>query len=96
MKPAVQIDFVDAKAEARVIANFVKPRRPQPADAPAMAQRIDSRLTYNVLDRVEQQIIAGDGVGQNLTGILNTTGIGSIVYDAAVRPPSSPCRASSL
>src|SRR4051794_18378247 len=33
--------------------------------------------------RLEDQVIAGNGTGQNLRGILNTTGVASVAYDAA-------------
>jgi HK97 family phage major capsid protein len=35
-----------------------------------------------VLRRIENQILSGDGTGQNLRGILNTTGIASIAFNA--------------
>src|SRR4051794_24546 len=36
--------------------------------------------------RLEDQVFAGNGTGQNLRGILNTTGVASVAYDAAELP----------
>jgi HK97 family phage major capsid protein len=40
-------------------------------------------LTYGVLRRVESQIVNGDGTGENLTGVLNTSGIATVAFASA-------------
>jgi HK97 family phage major capsid protein len=41
---------------------------------------LNTRLIYGVFRRVENQILAGDGTGQNLLGILNTSGIADVAF----------------
>ncbi|MGH9248312.1 MAG: phage major capsid protein [Acidimicrobiales bacterium] len=47
------------------------------ADQGQLRGLIDSRLMYGVGKRVDTQMVSGDGVGENMRGILNTAGIGS-------------------
>src|SRR5690606_40251000 len=42
---------------------------------------IEGQLANGVERRLEAQVVAGDGDGQNLTGILETDGIGTISRD---------------
>lgn len=44
---------------------------------------IDGRLLSSVRRRVDRQVISGDSAAPNLTGILNVTGVGTVVYDAS-------------
>lgn len=39
---------------------------------------LQSRLVYKIQRRIGQQILIGDGGGQNLSGLLNQTGIGAV------------------
>lgn len=82
VKPAITEEFEDEEAIAKTIANFVKAKKQQLADAPILETIIRNRLAYRVLRRLENQIVSGNGVGENLTGILNTAGIASIAFDA--------------
>lgn len=43
---------------------------------------IDNRLLSSVRRRVDRQVVSGDGVAPNLTGIKNVPGVGTVVYDA--------------
>jgi HK97 family phage major capsid protein len=82
IKPTGDLQLVDATVEAKTIAHWVKIPRQQLADVPALATVTQSRLTYGVMRRLENQIVAGDGQGENLLGILNTSGVGSIAFAA--------------
>jgi HK97 family phage major capsid protein len=77
-------EFEEAVAPARTIAVWIKQRRQVLADVPELASVLSSRLQYKVQRRLEQQILIGDGVGQNLLGLLNQTGIGSVGPDPAI------------
>lgn len=68
----------------RTIAHWVKALRQILADVAGLDAAIRSRLIYGVLRRVESQVLAGDGTGENLRGILATTGIGATTFDAGV------------
>lgn len=81
-KPPLTANFEDATVVAQTIPAWVKVPRQQLADVPMLQQTLQGRLMYAVMRRVEDQIVAGDGIGQNLRGILNTTGIGVVAFDA--------------
>jgi hypothetical protein len=83
IKPAHTVDYDDAEAVARTIAHHTKLRKQQLADTPALEGAIRNRLAYGVLRRLEAQILSGDGIGENLRGILNTTGIATVPFSAA-------------
>jgi HK97 family phage major capsid protein len=78
--PAADVDFEDAEVNARTISSFFKASRQSLADVPQLLTSLNTRLIYGVFRRVENQILAGDGTGQNLLGILNTTGIADVAY----------------
>lgn len=83
VKPQAEADFVDKEAVAKTVAHWVKGKRQQLADVPALQQTVERRLTYGVLRRVESQVLAGDGNGENLSGILDQAGIGGVPFVSA-------------
>lgn len=83
IKPEHHVDYPDAEAIAKTVAHWEKVRKQQLADAPQLEGAVRNRLAYGVMRRLEGQVLAGDGLGENLRGILNTTGIADIAYDAA-------------
>jgi HK97 family phage major capsid protein len=82
VKPELGIEFTDASAPVRTIAGFQKVTRQAMSDVPYIAGLLNQQLPYAVRVRIENQIINGDGQGQNIKGILNTTGIVSETADA--------------
>lgn len=82
LKPTGDIGLTDGEAPIRTVAHFIKSPRQILADVPGLSQVLQNRLTYAVLRRLESQIVNGDGTGQNLRGILNTSGIGAVAYSA--------------
>lgn len=81
-KPEAGVTYTDAESIARVIAGWMKLPKPALSDVPALRGIIDQRLRYIVLRRLEAQIINGNGTAPNLRGILATSGIGAVTYDA--------------
>lgn len=63
------LTFEDATVNIRTIAHFIKASNQILADAPALRSYIDTRLRYGVELREETQIIAGNGSGQNISGM---------------------------
>jgi HK97 family phage major capsid protein len=82
VKPESGMTLTDATASAATIAHWMKIQKQSLSDWPALRSIVDSRLRYGLLRRVEAEVLAGDGTGQNMTGILNTSGIGSVSYTA--------------
>jgi len=83
IKPEAQVQLEDAEATAETIAHWLKLPRAALADAAGLDQILRVRLTYGVMRRLEDQIVGGDGTGENLQGILASTGVGEIQFDAA-------------
>lgn len=68
-KPESVLTFEPYTAPVVTIAHWIKVSRQILNDAPALVAYIENRLRYGVELREETQIVAGNGVGQNLTGI---------------------------
>ena len=62
----------NAAETVRTIAHITRITRQLADDLPALAAFIDNRMAKGVEDRVEAQIIKGDGTGQNLGGLFKT------------------------
>lgn len=71
-KPYSTFSFTTESAPVRTIAHITRITRQLADDAPALAAFIDNRMAKGVEDRVEAQIIKGDGTGQNLGGLFKT------------------------
>lgn len=83
-KPEAGVTYTDATAPVQTIAAWMKIRKQALADFAQLRTILDTRLRYLVQRRLEAQVLAGDGTGTNLTGILNTAGIGQVAYNANV------------
>lgn len=68
-KPEATLTFEDVTVNIRTIAHWIKASNQILADAPALRAYIDNRLRYGVELREEQQIVAGNGTGQNISGM---------------------------
>ncbi len=75
-KPEANFVTVDATAPVRTIAEWKKLSRQSIADAAGLLTFIQQLISFDVRRRLDAQLIAGDGAGQNIRGLLNTTGIG--------------------
>lgn len=85
MKPESGVDLNEAEVIAATIAVWQKVSRPQISDVPALQRIINERLMYSVMRRLEDQVIAGDGTGENITGILSMN-IGAVEFDGGDSP----------
>jgi HK97 family phage major capsid protein len=74
-KPELTATFVRADAPVRKMAGFIPITEEILADAPTIRSYLDDRLRYMVALREELEILKGNGVAPDLTGILNTAGI---------------------
>lgn len=69
-KPQSDIKFGLVSTTAKVIAHYMKASRQILDDASQLQSYIDGRLRYGLAFKEEQQILNGDGTGQNLLGII--------------------------
>lgn len=73
-KPEVTMDFEAADAPVRKIAAWIPVTNEVLDDVPTLRGYIDTRLGYMLALREELEILKGNGVAPDLTGIYNTTG----------------------
>lgn len=69
-KPSSDIKFDIVTTSARVIAHWMKASRQVLSDISQLRSIIDQRLMYGLAYVEEQQLLNGDGTGQNLNGII--------------------------
>lgn len=62
-------------ADVKDITTFIPATKRVLADAGQLTTLIDQRLGYMVRARLQNQVVSGDGTGENLTGLVNTSGI---------------------
>lgn len=74
-KPEATWDWSQQKALVKKIAVTSKVSDELLSDVPQIRAYIDNRLRYFVEITEDAQILTGDGIGANLTGILATSGI---------------------
>lgn len=69
-KPQSDIKLALKTSNARVIAHTAKASRQMLDDVSMLQSYIDGRMRYMLAFKEEQQILSGDGTGQNLNGII--------------------------
>lgn len=74
-KPEATIQFAIIQEAVKTIAHWVPATRRSLADAGQLRTLIDSQLRYGLNLRLQAQVANGDGLGENLRGILQTPGI---------------------
>ena len=84
-KPESTMKFDLITTGPKVIAHFVKASRQVLSDASQLASYIDGRLRYGLAFKEEQQLLNGDGTGQNLLGIIPQAS----AYVAPFDPPGT-------
>lgn len=76
--PESALAFTVKSANVKEIPHFIPVTRRALADAAYVESWINNRLIDGVRRRLQTQVLSGNGTGENLTGIYNTAGIGSI------------------
>lgn len=81
LKPQSDIKFDPVQTSVKTIAHWVYASRQVLADVPLLESYIDLRMTYGLALVEEAQILAGDGTGQNLLGLIpQATAYGFATY----------------
>lgn len=70
LKPQSEIQFEAADARVRTVAHWMRASVQILADAPALRSMIDQRLRYGLAYAEEVQLLTGDGIGENLAGLI--------------------------
>jgi HK97 family phage major capsid protein len=79
-KPEGGFTFEKVTATVRTLAEWVPATKRSLADAGQLRGLIDQELREDLAELEENQIVNGDGTGENLTGILQTSGIQNITF----------------
>lgn len=74
-KPEGAWAFQVVQAVVKTIAEWVPATKRALADVAALQGLIDDELRLDVLEAEENQILNGDGSGENFTGVNNTSGV---------------------
>lgn len=82
-KPEASITFSLVNQPVSTVAHWLKISRQLAADNAALAAYVDTRLTYGVNLRVEQQLVSGDGTGANINGFMKAGNFTAHGYAAA-------------
>lgn len=70
LKPQSDLSFDLVSKPVRTIAHWFLASRQVLSDIPQLQSYIDTRSRYGLVYVEEQQILAGDGTGQNLSGLI--------------------------
>lgn len=70
-KPESDITFAQYNVVIETIAHWIKVSNQLLADAPAVASYIDTRLRDGLAQRIERQLLLGDGTSPNLSGLTD-------------------------
>lgn len=74
-KGEAELAFTERSSPVRTVAVFLPVTRQLMDDVAAARSYVGSRLGFMVRSRLDGQLLNGDGVAPNVTGILNTAGI---------------------
>jgi HK97 family phage major capsid protein len=77
-KPESGMTFAIVQEAVSTIAHWIPATKRALSDAGQLRTIIDGSLRWGLSEVLEAQIVAGDGVGDNLLGILNQTGLNAI------------------
>ncbi len=78
IKPESGLALEVVSTNVRTIAHWIPITRRAMNDAPQVRTLVDNFLRYGLEVKLEDQIVAGAGTGENFTGILNTAGIQTV------------------
>lgn len=84
-KPESDLTFTLRTAAVKIIATWIPSTRQILEDEPRLRDMVDGELTYMLQEKLENQVVAGDGTGANFTGLLNTSGVQARVHQVSGR-----------
>jgi HK97 family phage major capsid protein len=78
VKPESAMGLEVVSTAVKTIAHWIPMTKRAASDAGQVRTLVDNFLRYGLNEELEDQIVAGDGSGENFTGILNTSGISTV------------------
>lgn len=88
LKPHTSLQLQPAQAPIRTIAHYEVAHRNTLSDEPQLQSIIDTELLYGLRLMEDDQLLNGDGTGENILGILKTPGVQQ--YPGVPIPSPSP------
>ena len=82
--PESAMVFERASAPVREVKHWLPVTSRAMADAPELASLTDAFLRYGLAEEVEDQVLSGNGIGENMTGILSESGTLSQAFDTDI------------
>jgi HK97 family phage major capsid protein len=83
-KPESGLAVARYNTPVRTIAHWIPVTKRALSDAAQMVTLIDGFLEYGLEEELEDQMIAGDGTGENFEGIANVSGVQAQAWDTDV------------
>jgi HK97 family phage major capsid protein len=83
-KPESAIATEKATATVKTIAHWIPVTKRALADAAQIRTLIDNFLRYGLEEELEDQMVSGDGSGENFAGISNVSGVQAQAWDADI------------
>lgn len=96
LKPQSTIGFESDSASVKTIAHWVPVHRNFLSDVPAVRSVIDNQLMYGLALVEDDQLLNGNGAGENIRGLLNTPGIQTYTAGAGEIKSDSLRKAQTL
>lgn len=83
-KPESAMALAIVTETVKTLAHWIPATRRALADAGQLRSLIDSFLRYGLEEELEDQVLNGSGVGENFTGIYNTSGTTTQAWDTNI------------
>ena len=96
LKPQSSFEFIGEQAPVRTLAHWEAAHRNVLADEPQLRSIIDNELLYGLRLLEDNQILNGNGSGENLKGVLQTTGIQTYSWSAGATLPVADTKADAI
>ena len=96
LKPQSSFSFVGEQAAVRTLAHWEAAHRNVLADEPQLRSIIDNELMYGLRLLEDNQILNGNGSGENLRGVLQTAGIQDYNWSEGATLPVKDTKADAL
>jgi len=96
LKPQSSFKFVGEQAPVRTMAHWEAAHRNVLADEPQLRSIIDNELMYGLRLLEDNQILNGNGTGENLLGVLNTPSIQEYAWSDGEATPVPDTKADAL
>jgi HK97 family phage major capsid protein len=82
-KPESSLTLTEVTEPIQTIAHWIKITKQLASDNTALSAYIDTRMTYGVLLRLENQLISGNGTAPNISGLTKSGNFTAHGYTAA-------------